>query len=449
MARKIPGPIQQYRGTTAQHSTYTGPEGELTVDTTKKVVVVHDGATAGGVPMAREDRKVTGDTHVKVNGGTEGTLASDVAVTLNMDTIAADLVSGDANNGLSVGTDNKLFAKAPDADLILREGDKILHSVEGKVAADLSMSYDQPSGVLNIIGHDGTTVVSTVTIPSSTSALKGVELVNGMPSAEGEEVAGDYHVSVMLQDNTGAWTAPVGVVVNTIKGSAGTKGFTVAMPAGGTTVAAVRAIFMGDDKQQTGASSPISVVFDDTSTAAISWTVQDQNINGSLSFTPQIGIKAGTYLHFVWLLSDGSVRDTYVDVTDLIDIYTAGNGVAINSKEISVKLGTGLKFDESGNVVMDFTNVISSDSDNAIKQGADGKLTVKVVSSDAGNLIRTGSDKGALLTADDLSTVIDNKVDEILAAGICDDINSATAGNQIVCDDGKLFVASDYGTMGE
>ena len=87
MARKIPGPIQQYRGTTAQHSTYTGPEGELTVDTTKKVVVVHDGATAGGVPMAREDRKVTGDTHVKVNGGTEGTLASDVAVTLNMDTI--------------------------------------------------------------------------------------------------------------------------------------------------------------------------------------------------------------------------------------------------------------------------------------------------------------------------------------------------------------------------
>ena len=176
MARLNGSPVRQYRGTTAQHSTYTGPEGELTVDTTKKVVVVHDGATAGGVPMAREDRKVTGDTHVQVNGGTEGTLASDVAVTLNMDTIAADLVSGDANNGLSVGTDNKLFAKAPDADLILREGDKILHSVEGKVAADLSMSYDQPSGVLNIIGHDGTTVVSTVTIPSSTSAGGGYEL---------------------------------------------------------------------------------------------------------------------------------------------------------------------------------------------------------------------------------------------------------------------------------
>jgi hypothetical protein len=44
------------RGTTAQHSTFTGAEAELTVDTTKNQVVVHDGATAGGVPLLREDR---------------------------------------------------------------------------------------------------------------------------------------------------------------------------------------------------------------------------------------------------------------------------------------------------------------------------------------------------------------------------------------------------------
>jgi hypothetical protein len=44
------------RGTTAQHSTFTGAEAEITVDTTKSQVVVHDGATAGGVPLLREDR---------------------------------------------------------------------------------------------------------------------------------------------------------------------------------------------------------------------------------------------------------------------------------------------------------------------------------------------------------------------------------------------------------
>lgn len=52
MARNNSSPIQQFRGTTAQHATYTGLPGELTVDTDKNVVVVHDGVTAGGHPMA-------------------------------------------------------------------------------------------------------------------------------------------------------------------------------------------------------------------------------------------------------------------------------------------------------------------------------------------------------------------------------------------------------------
>lgn len=44
--------IQRRRGTTEQHSTFTGALGELTVDTDKKTVVVHDGITAGGSPLA-------------------------------------------------------------------------------------------------------------------------------------------------------------------------------------------------------------------------------------------------------------------------------------------------------------------------------------------------------------------------------------------------------------
>ena len=42
------------RGTTSQHSSFTGAEGEVTVDTTKDTVVVHDGSTAGGTPLAKE-----------------------------------------------------------------------------------------------------------------------------------------------------------------------------------------------------------------------------------------------------------------------------------------------------------------------------------------------------------------------------------------------------------
>jgi hypothetical protein len=55
--------VQRRRGTTAQHATFTGAVGELTVDTDKDVVVVHDGVTAGGHPSAKTSgaQTFTGD----------------------------------------------------------------------------------------------------------------------------------------------------------------------------------------------------------------------------------------------------------------------------------------------------------------------------------------------------------------------------------------------------
>jgi hypothetical protein len=46
--------VQNRRGTTAEHSTFTGAVGELTVDITKDTVVVHDGSTVGGFPLLKE-----------------------------------------------------------------------------------------------------------------------------------------------------------------------------------------------------------------------------------------------------------------------------------------------------------------------------------------------------------------------------------------------------------
>ena len=45
MTRRI---IQIYRGTTAQNDAFTGSAGELTMDTTRKELRVHDGSTVGG-----------------------------------------------------------------------------------------------------------------------------------------------------------------------------------------------------------------------------------------------------------------------------------------------------------------------------------------------------------------------------------------------------------------
>jgi len=46
--------IKFRRGTTSDHSTFTGQEGEITVDITKDVGVVHDGTTVGGHPLVGE-----------------------------------------------------------------------------------------------------------------------------------------------------------------------------------------------------------------------------------------------------------------------------------------------------------------------------------------------------------------------------------------------------------
>ena len=46
--------LKHRRGNTSAHSTFTGAIAELTVDTDKNTVVVHDGSTAGGFPLAKE-----------------------------------------------------------------------------------------------------------------------------------------------------------------------------------------------------------------------------------------------------------------------------------------------------------------------------------------------------------------------------------------------------------
>jgi hypothetical protein len=57
--------IKLKRGTTAQHSTFTGAQGEVSYDTTKKTLVPHDGSTAGGNPLATEAGLAAGVAEAK------------------------------------------------------------------------------------------------------------------------------------------------------------------------------------------------------------------------------------------------------------------------------------------------------------------------------------------------------------------------------------------------
>lgn len=66
--------LQSRRGTTTEHNTFTGALGEVTVDTTKDVIVVHDGTTAGGFPVAARANADGTISLIKKDGTSAGTI---------------------------------------------------------------------------------------------------------------------------------------------------------------------------------------------------------------------------------------------------------------------------------------------------------------------------------------------------------------------------------------
>ena len=57
--------LQLRKGTATEHNTFTGANGEVTVDTTNKTLRVHDGVTAGGTPLLNASQLVDSTSTVK------------------------------------------------------------------------------------------------------------------------------------------------------------------------------------------------------------------------------------------------------------------------------------------------------------------------------------------------------------------------------------------------
>lgn len=66
--------IQLRSGTTTEMSTFVGAESEVLVDTTKDVIVVHDGVTVGGHPVAARANADGTIALIKKDGTSAGTI---------------------------------------------------------------------------------------------------------------------------------------------------------------------------------------------------------------------------------------------------------------------------------------------------------------------------------------------------------------------------------------
>ncbi len=108
-------------GTTSQHSSFTGAEREVTVDTDKDTLVVHDGSTAGGFPLIRnvvEDTTPQLGGDIDVNGNSIVSASNgNIAITPNgsgkviLDGLSHPTADGSANQFLQTdGSGNLSFA---------------------------------------------------------------------------------------------------------------------------------------------------------------------------------------------------------------------------------------------------------------------------------------------------------------------------------------------------
>lgn len=167
MARNNFSPVQQFRGTTAQHETYTGLPGELTVDTDKNVVVVHDGVTEGGHPTVPDKflLKSAGGI-LTFNAGTEAPLQGD-SITVEIDLAALEAVLGGALTA---------FADLP---VYFTGVDEVIHTVLADDWGNVVCAYLEADGTqvsalkITLQAETGGNEIVLTNSPQSLGALKG------------------------------------------------------------------------------------------------------------------------------------------------------------------------------------------------------------------------------------------------------------------------------------
>jgi len=154
--------LQLRRGTTVQHSTFTGAVGEVTVDTTKDTVVVHDGTTAGGKPLATE-AYVTSAIQTKDNSDeiTEG--STNLYFT---NTRARDAFSASTGISITSGAISSTITQYTDA--LARGAISVTDS-----GGDGSLAYNSSTGVITYTGPSATDVRAHI------SAGTGVTITSG------------------------------------------------------------------------------------------------------------------------------------------------------------------------------------------------------------------------------------------------------------------------------
>ena len=159
------------RGTTTQHGSFTGAEGEVTIDTDKDTAVVHDGSTTGGRALAREDMsnvssasiagRLSNDS-IATSKIAAGTLPSDVTVA-SANLVDGTIVNADINGsaaiaGTKISPDFGSQNITTDGNVNLPDGSKIQFggSNDLQIFHDGNHSRIKDTGTGDMVFHTNT-----------------------------------------------------------------------------------------------------------------------------------------------------------------------------------------------------------------------------------------------------------------------------------------------------
>lgn len=345
--------------------------------------------TPNFIQMDRDGKLKVDGNSVLSNGGVNLLTIDPVdgrVILTKEDIIAAlERASHDEGNLIVPGTDGGCYLSV---DNLLGKNNDILHGDDaGKLVADLSLKYNLGTGKLDILGYDGTTVVSSVTVPTTTSSLRGAYLSDGKPSASGEDITGDYFLSIAMQYD-GLYDRGASLKFHTHKSAASKVEFEYIVDEehSGMWPSSIKASFVGDNKvAEVSQEHATAIAFSDGSVLSITWTgISGTRISGTATFTPAVGLESGSYIRMVYLLDNGDVADVYVDVTSLVDVYVQGNGITISDHIVSVKTkpdggitvdsaGVGIKADPNGGLKTSSNGAsVKTDPDGGLITGPDG-----------------------------------------------------------------------------
>ena len=166
------------RGTTTQHSSFTGAEGEVTIDTTKDTAVVHDGSQAGGRPLAREDMSNVSSASIAGRLGTDSIATSKIAA----GTLPSDVVVSGSNIAAGAIHNSDINASAAIANSKLADS--------GVTAGAYGSSSAIPIVTVNAKG---------VGTAASTTAIDSTKIQNGTSEVS---VANNANVTIVRGGTT-------------------------------------------------------------------------------------------------------------------------------------------------------------------------------------------------------------------------------------------------------